>query len=178
MFILTALIFAACKTDHSVFVNEDYVSNFKLGMVCPNPEGEKYGEESRGIGTGTICRTSDEFVIKGGQTCIYDRQPVDCTWYGYSFDFKNLDNEELDCNYSATLAGNEGNPDGVRVENAKSADFELDLPGTSGHFYNPLYTASVAGVSTETRNEIHTSCRHNGAEIFSIKYTVIYPVSD
>ena len=144
-FILSSLLISACapnKAEPQPFftINPDYISNFKFGMVCPDPMGKQYGEETKGIGTGEICENLDKIVITGEQRCIFDRRAIPCTWYGYSFDYVGIESQEIICSFKDSEPGTEGNPNGIRSENTDSGEIPLKLESSSCL----LYTSDAA----------------------------------
>lgn len=178
---LVALI-GSCGVNQSsepaIWTNETFVTDFKLGLVCPDPNGIKSGEQTRGIGSGSICKSSDEFIITGEQTCIYNGDPIDCTWFGYEFDYIGLEDAMINCTYKTNIPVDSGNPNEVLATNTTVSEIEFRLDSESGHFYNPLYALKNYNATTETRVKTEVTCNHKNEQLFSIRYVVVHLADD
>lgn len=133
------------------------ISNFAFGLVC-----------SDSLDNPHVCSKTNDIVVTGGSRCVYDREVVPCTWYGFEFDYLlPKDSVALACRWSSSDRQNIGNPDSVIATNVRDGTFELVLKGRAGHFVNPQYKAPdpTAGVV-----EVFQACAYGGKDLFAVTY--------
>ena len=174
--LLLASVLAACTTTN-VPENPVEIRGFTFGMVCPADVGPDIPGETKGIGGGTICEETDRILIKGGQGCIFNGEPINCTWYGYEFEYKNLPEGGLNCIWSSSQPMVEGNPEGIRSDMKKKQAFNLEVPAGSGRFYNPLYSEFAPNLEADVVIKTQTICFSGKQKIFEIDHEIIHPMS-
>lgn len=144
------------------------VSNFKAGLVCFD------GKELLGV-----CHKTEDIYITGQGTCIWNQENKPCTWYGFSFDYKNAkQGTKILCKYKVSESITEGNFDGVRSENTNDGEFLINLENESGHFFNPQYFL-FSGYYTSNQNSViktETTCAIDGKQVFSYKIKAHFPI--
>jgi hypothetical protein len=132
------------------------ISDFKHGSIC-GPNNAQY-----------LCTQSDDIAVTGEGHCIYDKQDIACTWYGYSFDYVPLREPiALDCNLTTDVAGDFGTPEGVQSKHATSMTYKLHLDGT-GHLFHSQYAGWFPGLKGD--ENMNLVCTYNADKIFDVEF--------
>lgn len=160
--VLAVLLCAACSTVALQPGTRVTITNLQFGPVC----GPAYAPTS-------VCAQSSDIDATGHGRCIYDRRPIDCTWYGYSFDYTSPEGATfLDCDWSSNYPTALGNPRGVQEQAVTSSHLRLPLPSHAGHIFNPQYAGVGRHDAVET---IVESCAYKGEKLFQIEFRLHYP---
>lgn len=137
------------------------VTNFQFGLAC----GPAYSPTS-------ICTPTTDIDVTGKESCIYDRRPIDCTWYAYSFDYTSPQRGTvLDCDWSSNEASFFGNPLTAGKQLEATSHYRLPLPDSKGHIFHPQY----AGVDPRGGIEdVKQSCSYDGKKLFEVEFRLHY----
>lgn len=144
--------------------NAVVVTNVRVGVVCGKGESRR------------VCFETKDIQITNESTCVYNGSTVPCTWYGYSFDYKSsLPDMVLQCEYFTSEPFDEGNPREIIARNTTHGNFEMKLPGVSGHFFNPQYTAVADSTILGRIDEDKQICSYKGTKLFEVNYRLHFP---
>jgi hypothetical protein len=160
---LLALL-AMCLAPRFAAAADFSITNLKYGIVCGPPEYRR------------VCYEKSDIEITNDSTCVYNRHPEPCTWYGYSFDYSQISQDTfLDCEWSADTLVTLGNPDKVQSRGVSFVRFQLPLVKGKTHFFNPVYaTAPDASKKSSDKHET-VRCSHAGQKLFDIHFTLRFP---
>ena len=141
------------------------ISNFKSGLACSDENT-----------IGWICFETDNILVTGQGTCVYGKEKIPCTWYGYEFEYTGNSAEViLNCEVKFPKPTTLGNPEGITHEDTDRVEFELEFPDTEGRFFNPLYIGLNDSVIGSEDQEISTTCLFQNEVIFEFTTKIIYP---
>ncbi|WP_444893961.1 hypothetical protein ACJJIE_06255 [Microbulbifer sp. TRSA001] len=142
------------------------ISNFKSGLMCGINKDDM----------GWVCFAQEEIKITGQSSCISNGNEYKCTWYGYSFDYKDAKpNQKIDCKYWDSKPATSINLEGVAKEPSKYFEFSFHLDKPEGYFVNPQY--SVLSVSENANMKKVTqdvSCSSEGVELYKYRFISVY----
>jgi hypothetical protein len=160
--ILALLMIAACSSTPTPQAGAHItVTNLQFGPAC----GPAYAPI-------TLCAQTNDIDVTGQGHCIYDRQPISCTWYGYSFDYTSPSGAaSLDCDWSSDEPTTLGNPQGTQNHPVKSTHYRLPLPYRSGHIFNPQY--AITGPHDAVQHVTQT-CSYKREKLFEIEFRLRY----
>jgi len=140
------------------------ISNFKFGLVCGPDQNRR------------ICFETKDIPLTNEGLCVYNRQQVPCTWYGFSFDYRLPSREvALQCEWTSSVPVNEGNPQGIREKGASGGRYEIVLRNDQQHFFNPQYITLAPVIVPRQVQQSTTSCSHMGRKLFDVAYQLRYP---
>ena len=149
---------------------EFQLSNFKSGLACTRSTQVK-GRN------GWICQPTELILVTDQGSCVYDKKDKLCTWVGFEFDYiAPATDTKIQCESTSSVPGNEGNFDGVRVENETSYKWELTLPDKSGHYFHPQYYVMNLQAADDADIIHETACSFDGKELFRARFKVHYPL--
>lgn len=149
----------------SNLANAIEISDFKFGMVCPNEESE----------IGWICHETNKILISGQGECVYNKSEAPCTWYGFSFNYKNSTESDLiTCELTASEPVNHGNPEEVVRELSNKQEYQFKPPKGDGRFFNPQYSLFYAGQSGGYSLHEKTVCKVGNNTLFEFEAEFIY----
>ena len=157
------LIFMSlCMYTNSIEATE--IENFESGLVC-DAKGEKW-----------LCHNTVDIYITGQGSCVYNKKDYPCTWYGFSFSYKNnKPGTKLECKYSQTHLGNSGNPNEEISKNTDSGSYEIVLDKSEGYFFNPQYTILTIAEKSNQTESIVTNCSINGELVANFSFILHIP---
>jgi len=143
------------------------IENFKSGLMCGINKDEM----------GWVCFEQEEIKISGQSSCLSNGEEFKCTWYGYSFDYKDAKpDHKIDCKYWDSEPVTSINVDGVAKQNSKYFEFSFNLSKTEGHFINPQYSAfNVSGREKNSRIIQNVICSSEDKEIYKYDFISVYP---
>ncbi len=127
---------------------------------------------------GLICFEQTEIKITGQSTCVADEEERPCTWYGFTFRYKNASpHTTIVCRWINTSGGAEVNPFETVNELTYSGTFAFSFGPGDGMFFWPQY--SILGFSEpgEERHYSSTVCYHNDKKIFAFDRVTVRPVN-
>ena len=143
----------------SIASNAVEIENFKSGLACT--DGETFG---------WICHEVETVYVTGQSKCIYNDEAVPCTWHGFEFDYKGLEEgQSIECRVSSSLPKTGENPD--------ESVYTLDIEGESGHFFNPQQVDLLTVDNSSDIEHEHTECYVGDKKIFEFKKSYVYPKS-
>jgi hypothetical protein len=138
------------------------VSDFRSGLVC---DPGKHG---------WICLRTEDIHLTGQSRCVYAKQEMPCTWYGFSFQYSdNKPGTLLECKYRRVLPSALGNPKEVLMEDDTEGSYSLPLEGTEGTLYNPQYTIFGVHEPGQAMDTITTRCSVEGREVANFRFNII-----
>ncbi len=143
------------------------IDNFKSGLMCGINKNDM----------GWVCFEREEILITGQSSCESAGEEFKCTWYGYSFDYKNAKKgQEINCVYTESEAVKSMNLYSGPTAGSRVGEFKFTLSNTEGHFVNPQY--SVLGLSRN--DEPHkiiqdVTCSSEGEKLYEYRFISIYP---
>jgi hypothetical protein len=163
--LLASFLVAALATSPA---NDVKISNVRAGLVCTN------GVPTPGQ-TGWICHVTDLILETDQGTCVYDKKNEPCTWHGFEFDYSaTTAGTKIQCAVHSSEPTDTGTPEGPTEKGVDSYSFELTLPDTKGHFFNPqYYLFSVHSSKRDLLEE--TTCSYDGAVLFTIRFRFRFP---
>ncbi|MGH8108497.1 MAG: hypothetical protein ACREO1_07255 [Arenimonas sp.] len=148
------------------------ITNFKSGLACTNSKLTKDG-------TGWICQPTIEVLVTDQGRCVYNGKTNFCTWVGYEFDFKaEKELTKIQCNTTFSKPLSLGNPENVTDEEVTSQDYELELKGKSGHFYNPQYFIFDTRPNHNLPLAVATTCKVSDKVVFQYHFNIKFPTLD
>jgi hypothetical protein len=140
------------------------IENFKSGLMCGINKDDM----------GWVCFEQEEIKITGQSSCVSNGQELKCTWYGYSFEYKNAKpRQKIDCKFWDSKPVREINLEGVVSESSKYVEHSFYLTKTEGYFVNPQY--SVLNPSDSERITQSVSCSSEGIDIYQYKFISVQP---
>ena len=146
------------------------ISNFKSGLACTNTKLTKDGD-------GWICQQTQEVLVTDQGSCVYDRATKPCTWFGFEFDYTSDEKTtKLHCLNETSRPTSPGNPHEVLAKSVTSQSYDFDLVGTSGHFYNPMYSVFAAGSPSDSLLVEKFTCRAGDVVLFQAIFNLHYPI--
>jgi len=166
-FLLALLLLLVCHPSSAI-----EISNFKSGLACTNTTRTEGGE-------GWICQQTEDVLVTDQGSCIWNGITKPCTWIGFEFDYKNAKKKtKLQCVETSSEPSDIGNPNEVIGKGSTSQNYELELDGESGHFFNPQYFIFKVGSKDKALLVEEGSCKVDGAIIFEFKFKMHFPVDD
>jgi hypothetical protein len=160
--VMAALLFAAVSS------NAAEISNFKSGLVCF--DGKDFT---------SVCHVTEDIYITGQSGCVWNGENKPCTWYGFSFDYKEAKpGTEIICKFTTSQNIANGNPKEILSKSTKSGEYKIPLEKESGHFFNPQYFL-FAGYYKNPADSVVTTetvCSTEGKQVFSYKVKAHFPV--
>ena len=101
------------------------IQNFKSGLVCeyrPN-------SVNRLRPPPWICFETETVYVTGQAECIYAGEPVQCTWYGFEFDYTNAkDDDEVSCIALSDAPVTIGDPKQIEKRDTQTFEFSVNSP--------------------------------------------------
>lgn len=145
------------------------IENFKSGLMCGINKDDM----------GWVCFEQEEIQITGQSSCVSGDREFKCTWYGYSFEYKNAKpDQEIKCKYWDSEPVTSVNLEGVEKESSKYFEFSYRLDKSDGYFVNPQYSAlSVSGDRKIKKITQDVSCTSDGIEVFKYRFISVHPPS-
>lgn len=138
------------------------VADVKAGLVCDPGKN------------GWICIQTEDIHLTGQGRCVFNKQEMPCTWYGFSFQYwDNKPGTQLVCNYKTALPWTMGNPTQVIEEQTTEGTYSLPLEGTHGRFYNPQYRIYGLRDRGTPIDVISTRCSIDGREVVNFRFNII-----
>ena len=138
------------------------VADVKAGLVCDPGKN------------GWICIQTEDIHLTGQGRCIFNKQELPCTWYGFSFQYwDNKPGTQLVCNYKTALPSTMGDPIRAVEGEATEGTFSLPLEGTHGKFYNPQYSIYTLRSRGTPIDSISTRCSIDGREVANFRFNII-----
>ena len=126
---------------------------------------------------GWVCFEREEILVSGQSSCVSMGEEFKCTWYGYSFDYKNAKKgQEINCKYtySEPIATQDLNSKSNEKKDVQYFNFSLDKE--EGYFVNPQY--SPLRVSSDNKVNKLTQvveCSSEGKKLYEYRFITIYP---
>ena len=158
-FILGALVFNTADAIE--------ISGFKFGLVCPDRETK----------SAWVCHETKRINLTGQAVCTYNKQKAPCTWYGFSFKYKNhKNNHKINCISVSSAPSILGNPESIDASSRTEHKYSLELNEESGFFVNPQYTVYAIKSAHNYLHNTKTECYAEDKLIFKYDYDIIYPV--
>jgi hypothetical protein len=153
----------------SISAHSIEIENFKSGLMCGINKDDM----------GWVCFEQEEIQITGQSSCISGDKEFKCTWYGYSFDYKNAKpDQKINCKYWDSEPVTSINLEGVVKEPSKYFEFSYRLDKKEGDFVNSQYSAlSVSGDRETKKIAQNVSCTSEGVEVFKYRFISVYPPS-
>lgn len=148
------------------------IANVRSGPACPKP-----GDTTRQVGR--ICFQAEDIHITGQGACVYDKDEVPCTWYGFEFDYSGaMEGDKITCAYTTSEPADVGDPDGVTNAASTSGEYELKLTPGASHIFNPQYSVFQYAIAQSPNVRDVTVCWFGERELFRINFTLIFPRAD
>ncbi len=152
----------------STSISATEIYDFKSGLVCPANDNKKW-----------ICHEKQDIYITGQGQCHYNNKPYYCTWYGFSFRYRNnIPGTKLICEVTQSDVANYGNPKEVVSENTSNNTYEIPLNNKNGYFINPQYSIFKANKSQFSLVSEHTTCTINNKYAADFTFNFYYPKVD
>jgi hypothetical protein len=136
------------------------IKDFKFGLVCGPANDRK------------VCFETKTIQVTNESTCVYNKSPVSCTWFGYSFEYVSPFDIKLSCDDALDVAASFGQPKKEDQASTKDYKFELGLAKGVRHFFNPNYAYGPAGKPTEHET---LTCSYKGKQVFSVAFQIMFP---
>ena len=142
------------------------IENFKSGLMCGINKDDM----------GWVCFEQEEIKITGQSSCLSNGEEFKCTWYGYSFNYKNAKpDQKIECKYWDSEPVTSINLEGVAKESSKYFEFSFNLDKSEGYFVNPQYSAlGVSGNDKVNKITQDVICYSEGLEIYKYKFISVY----
>lgn len=138
------------------------VADVRVGLVCDPGKN------------GWICIQTEDIHLTGQGKCVFNKQEMPCTWYGFSFQYwDNKPGTQLVCNYKTALPWTMGNPTQVVEGQTTEGTYSLPLEGTNGRFYNPQYRIYGLRDRGQPIDVISTRCSIDGKEVVNFRFNII-----
>lgn len=139
------------------------ITDFKSGAAC-----------IVNTGIGWICHETENILLTGESSCVFNKEELPCTWYGFEFKYENFtENTNFTCGFKDDGEVVLGNPKGL-LEN-ETDSLKYDVPLGSGRFFNPMYTIFNRLGSEEDTKTTYFECTLDGAHVAKFKLTVVKP---
>ncbi len=143
------------------------IENFKSGLMC--------GINKKDMGW--VCFEREEILVTGQSSCESSGEEFKCTWYGYSFDYKNgKKGQEINCVYTESEPVASMNLHSKPGESRRVSEFKFTLNKTEGYFVNPQY--SVLGLSSNDKPHKIVQdvvCSSEGKKLYEYRFITVYP---
>ena len=141
------------------------IENFKSGLMCGINKDDM----------GWVCFEQEEIKITGQSSCVSNGQEYKCTWYGYSFEYRDAKpDQKIDCKFWESEPVRSINLEGVVNESSKYVEHSFILGQTEGYFANPQYSV-LKPSDNEKVNKVtqNVSCSSEGIEIYKYKFVSV-----
>lgn len=160
------LILFAMISAHSSAID---ISNFKSGLMC--------GINKQDMGW--VCFEEDEILISGQSSCVSMGEEFKCTWYGYSFNYKNAKKgQEIKCKYTYSEPIATQTIDSRSNEKKEIQYFTFSLEDEEGYFVNPQYSPLKLSSSNKTQKLTQeVECSSRGKKLYEYRFITVYPFS-
>lgn len=168
LFLAPIALLSACSTNPVNIEDRIIIKNFIRGPIC----GDKWDDFY-------VCADTEEIQITGKGICTYNKQPVPCTWYGFSFDYVlPAGSVKLECVWKSSTKSDVGNPREVKAKGVDGGTYEFELNKAEGHYIQPNYTAIAFGQSPygqERDSRVTVTCSHRGMKVFEYAMNRHFP---
>jgi hypothetical protein len=149
------------------------IRNLAVGPVCRDRRLVTVRPKEGQPPSDRICESRD-VPVGGEDVCIFAGERRRCTWWGFEFDYENADpSVPLICTTTRSVPGNEGNYEGIRNPNARSATGKTPLEGVNGHQFSPGYEVFIPE-ATWLVVDMHLDCSYGGEPAFEADVRVIH----
>lgn len=142
------------------------ISNLKAGVVCGAPQNRR------------VCFQTKDILITNENMCNYIGKKQDCTWFGYSFEYKlpaGHKSLELDCDVQTDKADDFGNPKALVAKNAVKMKYKLELSRDQSYFFDPQYAAVTDGDNSGAIEHTKQTCSYGGRTVFEVEFNLHHP---
>ena len=136
------------------------IENFKSGLMCGINKDDM----------GWVCFEQEDIKITGQSSCVSNGQEHKCTWYGYSFEYRDAKpDQKIDCKFWDSEPVRNINLEGVVSDPSKYIELSFTLAQTEGYFINPQYSV-LEPSDSEKISEItqNVSCSSEGLSLIHI----------
>jgi len=129
------------------------------------------------VDMGWVCFEQEEILISGQSSCESMGEEFKCTWYGYSFNYKNAKiGQEINCIYTDSEPTSSINLYSRASESARVHEFAFTLDKEEGYFVHPQY--SILGLSPN--NDVHkvirdVVCSSEGEKLYEYRFITVLP---
>lgn len=146
------------------------ISNFKSGLACTRST-QVEGRD------GWICQPTELILVTDQGSCVFNKQDTLCTWIGFEFDYSStIDGAKLQCSSRSSEPGINGNPQEILDSDSSTETYEIELPGRSGHFYNPQYFVFNLQEVADEDLVTETTCTSDGETVVHFRFQLHFPL--
>jgi hypothetical protein len=139
------------------------ISDFKSGLMCGINKDE----------LGWVCFEQEDIKITGQSSCIANGKLKQCTWYGFSFKYKNVQKSDIiKCTVTYSEVVSDVNISSLASTDKKEIEFQFSVDANNDYFLNPQY-AVLSSRGTTIKSD--TICSSNSKKLFEYKLNTIYP---
>jgi hypothetical protein len=143
------------------------ISNFVAGVVCGQ------GSDMR------VCFPTDDIQLTGEGHCVFDKQPIACTWHGMSFDYQLSSGEaSISCDWTSSIPVNNGNPKASLANGVSSGHYDIPLTSDQHHYFLPQYVEVNTRVGARAIGHVienAQTCSFQGKVLFQSKLRLHQP---
>ena len=142
------------------------ISDFKYGLVCPDNETK----------SAWICHETKNIKLTGQALCTFNKQKVPCTWYGFSFKYKNHDkNKKINCASLSSSPSTLGDPNRKGHISSREQEFGYFLKSNSGFHMNPQYSVYAIRNKEDSNVNYKIKCTVEDTVAYEYDFTITYP---
>ena len=143
------------------------ITDFKSGLMCGINKDDM----------GWVCFEEERIPITGQSSCVSQGQDQKCTWYGYSFDYRDAKpGQEISCTYTQSVPIRHVDPDSADDESSTTGSYTFNLDAEEGFFFNPQYSIlHTSGSDEQFEINQHTVCVSEGKKVFEYQFITVYP---
>jgi len=142
------------------------ISDFKSGLMCGINKDEM----------GWVCFEQENILITGQSSCSSQGVARKCTWYGYSFNYRNAKKDQIiKCKYSYSRPTDLINYESELDQDTTYSEFEFKLKKPDGYFINPQYSTLAIAKPGEGINVQNVVCSSEGNKLYEYTFKTISP---
>ena len=142
------------------------IHNFRAGLACTD-----------GVSFGWICHETEQIMITGQGSCVYNGEDAPCTWYGFQFEYSGFTEDTVfECTAMSSVPKNIGNPELEEKQNAVSNTYTLDdIEVGEGFYFNPQYRTFGLAEEALSHQYETVECRLDGVKQVEFSREIIFP---
>lgn len=145
------------------------IYDFKSGLMCGTNKND----------IGRVCFEGKRILITGQSTCDSGGVTYKCTWYGYSYNYRNAEiGQNVECVYTYSTPVRGMNWAKGPSEESRITTFSYIFDKENGYYVNPQYSVlppKDAKVVDQTQSVI---CKSRGETLYEYEFTSVFPTDD
>jgi hypothetical protein len=131
------------------------ITNLRYGLICGPDDNRR------------ICFQTNLIQVTNESGCVSNREPIRCTWYGYSFDYEAPADVTINCRATTDKVVPNGNPR-ERFPPTQEIKYNLNLKMGVHHFIIDQYMTGENGDLVPVRSE--ESCSFGGQSLLTADF--------